>query len=741
MIGAGPGVASLNSEKKESEMTRPRLIPAAIPIAVALYILMNLVVITAKADAAGPLGTLDQLGGQAGCLSAWEQEECTPSESVQGAFRITASPDGRNVYLASADWSTATISTLTRGPGGSLSGGSGDCFKNEESEGREWCEKVRGLLNLADIEVSPDGEHLYATAQGEFSPDDTTITTFDRDPATGALTPVEGEDGCISSSEIEGCRTVGRITDTADLAVSPNGGYVYAAQRSKSRGGVTVFRRDAVTGRLAPPDGALSCIQDGGAGDGCRGGNRINEIWKVAVAPDGEHLYAAGQTNGHGTIGVMSIDPDNGSLAQIGGVPHGGPAGCYTGEAAVTACTSLRGMGGADFDSPLGLTMSSDGENVYAYSSGRMTAGHATMTTLRVDSETGALTQPEGEAGCLMSDAEAVSEDCGSAKALLGVWDAVVSPDGEAVYSVSYRGLGNNGGLAVFDRGADGVLTQKSAPYGCFTSLENAEEDGCTTVRQMSGGNGVTVSPDSGSVYVAAYDTGSVAAFTRQAAPVCGDGTATVAAGASVTLGLDCFEPNGETLEFGITGQPEHGTLGRIDQTAGTVVYTPASGYSGTDSVTYRAGDGTYTSPSDVRIDITVTAKQDPPPLPPPPPPVLKDSAIRILAKGTIRANRRGAISLRLACEGDGAECQGRIALTSAKVRVKPGRPKRPVKLGGKPYRVAPGTAATIVVKLPRSAFKLLKKAKRLKVTVRATPGVSEQAPASGKFVLKPARR
>ena len=36
-------------------------------------------------------------------------------------------------------------------------------------------------------------------------------------------------------------------------------------------------------------------------------------------------------------------------------------------------------------------------------------------------------------------------------------------------------------------------------------------DDGCTTVRQMSGGNGVTVSPDSGSVYVAAYDTGSVA--------------------------------------------------------------------------------------------------------------------------------------------------------------------------------------------------------------------------------------
>lgn len=96
-LGAGPGVASLNSEKKDSEMNRPRLIPAAIPIAVALCFLMNLVVITAKADAANPLGTLGQLSGKAGCLSAFDQEECTGSEPVQNGFRLTSSADGRNV--------------------------------------------------------------------------------------------------------------------------------------------------------------------------------------------------------------------------------------------------------------------------------------------------------------------------------------------------------------------------------------------------------------------------------------------------------------------------------------------------------------------------------------------------------------------------------------------------------------------------------------------------------------------
>ena len=715
-------------------MNRPRPIPAAIPIAVALFVAMNLFVLAVKAEAANPLGTLSQLPGADGCLSAFEQTECTGSESVQNGFRVVSSSDGRNVYVAGADWSVGTITTLTRGPGGKLSGGPDTCFKTP-GLGREWCRPERGLLNLADIELSPDGRHLYATAQGEFSPDDTTITTFDRDPATGALSPVAGADGCVASTAIEGCREVAAISDTADLAVSPDGDTVYAAQRSRPGGGVTVLRRDPETGRLTQIEGPASCIHDGAATAGCRAGNRINETWKVQISPDGRFLYAAGQSNGNGTIGVLAIDSDDGSLTQIAGA-----TGCYTGETGVSGCTSLRGMGGADFDSPLGLTMSADGENIYAYSSGRMIAGHDTLTTLSVDRESGALTQPDGAAGCLMADAAAIGEDCGSAKALLGIWDAAVSPDGSAVYAVSYRGLGNNGGLAVFDRDANGVLSQKAAPYGCFTSLEDAEEDGCTTVRQMSGGNGIAVSPDSGSVYVAAYDSGSLALLTRQAAPVCADGAATVPEDGAVTLRLDCVEPNGEALEFGITGQPEHGTLGQIDQSAGTVRYRPAPGFSGSDSIAFRAGDGTYAALEDAQVEITVNPKPEPPP-PPPPPPVAKDSVIRILARGALRPNRRGMVALRLSCEGDGAACRGRIALTGTKVRIRRGKPKRSVKLGGTRYDVAAGRRATVRFELRRAGVNALKRLRKLEAIARATPTVSGQPAASARFRLKPARR
>src|SRR6202011_4373236 len=41
---------------------------------------------------------------------------------------------------------------------------------------------------------------------------------------------------------------------------------------------------------------------------------------------------------------------------------------------------------------------------------------------------------------------------------------------------------------------------------------------------------------------------------------------------------------------------PAHGTLAAIDQVAGTVTYTPSLGYSGADSLSFKANDGTVDS-------------------------------------------------------------------------------------------------------------------------------------------------
>jgi Glycine rich protein/Bacterial Ig domain len=73
-------------------------------------------------------------------------------------------------------------------------------------------------------------------------------------------------------------------------------------------------------------------------------------------------------------------------------------------------------------------------------------------------------------------------------------------------------------------------------------------------------------------------------------APNCaGNALNTLPGGSSVSVVLPCTTPMGLTITYAISGAPRHGSLGQIDQTAGTVKYTPAPGFTGTDSFTFTA--------------------------------------------------------------------------------------------------------------------------------------------------------
>lgn len=67
-------------------------------------------------------------------------------------------------------------------------------------------------------------------------------------------------------------------------------------------------------------------------------------------------------------------------------------------------------------------------------------------------------------------------------------------------------------------------------------------------------------------------------------------------------------DPNGDALLFEVVDGPDHGTLGTIDNSAhdqAEVTYTPDNGFSGTDSFTVSASDGTMTSPpAVVTVDV-----------------------------------------------------------------------------------------------------------------------------------------
>ena len=83
----------------------------------------------------------------------------------------------------------------------------------------------------------------------------------------------------------------------------------------------------------------------------------------------------------------------------------------------------------------------------------------------------------------------------------------------------------------------------------------------------------------------------------------------------SVTVALVASDPDSDSLTFTITSQPSHGALGEItplDSTSATVEYTPTPNYSGTDSFTFRASDGTANS-NEATVDVTINPVNDSP--------------------------------------------------------------------------------------------------------------------------------
>jgi hypothetical protein len=106
-------------------------------------------------------------------------------------------------------------------------------------------------------------------------------------------------------------------------------------------------------------------------------------------------------------------------------------------------------------------------------------------------------------------------------------------------------------------------------------------------------------------------DAGAItrARVAREVAPVCNDTSVSVAHNTPATVPLSCNEGTRE-----IVAAPAHGTLSGIDQAAGTVTYTPTSGYSGADSFSFRSGDGTLDS-SAATAGLDVAAAVPPPPV------------------------------------------------------------------------------------------------------------------------------
>jgi F5/8 type C domain/Bacterial Ig domain len=100
--------------------------------------------------------------------------------------------------------------------------------------------------------------------------------------------------------------------------------------------------------------------------------------------------------------------------------------------------------------------------------------------------------------------------------------------------------------------------------------------------------------------------------------PTANDESIQTNSGTPVTITLTGTDPiPGDVLKFSVVANPQHGTL--TNPTANTVTYTPNSGFSGTDSFTYKATDGQGVDSNIATVTITVNA----------PPPTANDESIQ----------------------------------------------------------------------------------------------------------------
>jgi DNA-binding beta-propeller fold protein YncE len=175
-----------------------------------------------------PDGTLEQLPGTSGCISHGVIPGCQPGAGLEASQSVTASPDGKSVYVASG----SAIAIFKRNPDGTLvqpSGASG-CIAPGGSEG---CQPVIGLDGANSVATSPDGKSVYVTSSSGF------VAIFNRS-ADGSLVQSPGTAGCISQGGSEGCQPGIGLDGARGVATSSDGRNVYVASDS---GAVAIFDR------------------------------------------------------------------------------------------------------------------------------------------------------------------------------------------------------------------------------------------------------------------------------------------------------------------------------------------------------------------------------------------------------------------------------------------------------------------------------------------------------------------
>lgn len=508
------------------------------------------------------------------CMALTDFGVCSVGRVADGLWKVAVAPGGWHAYGIAHN--AQAIMIFDRDPAtGALTQrpGTAGCVSASGSG----CTPGRGLVAVNGIVLSPDGANVYVTGGGGGSPAGT-LSVFDRAPS-GDLTQKPGLAGCLTAdgayAGVAAQCAVGRgISGAATLLMSPDGRQVYTGPAT-----IGVFQRDPATGTLTQAPDAAGCAANNGA-FGCTPTRNLGAGRQMALSADGRSLYAP--ANALNTITIFDRDPTSGALRQ-----KDGAAGCV---GAANGCTAERRM-----LNPLAITTTSDARNVYvSVADGVLTfarAGDGSVTLQSCVNNTG-------------------SGDCSAGRNLRGVSYGAGSPDGQSL--VFGQEPADSPGIVVFDRDAQGNLTQPQGADGCVTPTGAAWIGATQTPNQCGvqpalGGNGQPTFVDDHSFIAASYYSSAAVAFKRDLYPQCADRSFSLAQNLAAPLPFSCTDRNGDPMSYTITGNPIAGAVGAVDQTAARVFYNPFLGYLGDDTVRYRAqAAGLVSNEASLAISVVV---------------------------------------------------------------------------------------------------------------------------------------
>jgi DNA-binding beta-propeller fold protein YncE len=432
---------------------------------------------------AGPLpvgpavGRLVQLPGGAGCIVGEAVAGCARSRGFRGAGDVAVTPDGRFAYVASTGSGAVAVFAREDGRGAlrQLRGQRG-CVRDRASSG---CALARGLSGPSSVAVSPDGRNVYVAASGSQA-----VGVFTRNPRTGALRQLFGSSGCVSRARGDGCTTGRSLPRPRDVVVSADGANVYVA----GEGGVAAFSRSVSQGgALTQLAGRAGCVSH--RGNGCTIVSGVADAVDLVESPSGRQLYVASADADRLAVVERA---DDGSLAK-----PTQPARCLVEAPGAGGCEAVRAL-----RNPRAVVISPDGANVYVASQ-----ESDAIAVFRRDDASGALRQPAGAAGCVI---QAGGGGCAEARALDGVKDLAISPNGRNLYAVSPK----INTISLFSRNVRRGLRRLPGSRGCFI---RGGVLGCSVGRGLTHADGITISPDGRNAYVASEhpELGGIAVFRR----------------------------------------------------------------------------------------------------------------------------------------------------------------------------------------------------------------------------------